>query len=364
MIRLRAGNAQRYGVVPGGSSDEDQAACPRSAGAAGRGRGGYACSGPQASTAIVAAAGVERALVRRGVDPERHAADDRQPRRGAAAAEIARDREALVRRAARTDDRHARARRARASSRGGVRPDHVQHRGRIGKVEQRRRIDRRRSGRSALRRRADQRSRSGVGVERLPLRAELGSARAPPSASISAASGQREDAADRRALGAARARGGRRAGRSATSAAGSRRTAPLTPPAPAARRPGGTPAARSTWPRSTRVAPVEVGDRPRDAQQAVAAARADRAALVEDAQRAQRAVARRGAPRAAPPGESSALRQPARCELALARFGDARQRRSCDARHRLGRRARRPSGARRRRAGRSGRAARPRACAR
>ena len=284
--------------------------CARSLACSARAARGIRALGPARQHGDRPAAGFQRALVRRGVDPERHAADDRQARGRAAASEIARDHQALVRRAPRADDRDRAARRARSSTASRRRADRVQDRGRIGKVEQRRRI-----GRVA----AADRSRAGAQPARRarrPRRAASHSAATAPRAFAAERIDQLLVRTARARRGSPRARPATlempgQPGRRATSAACSRRRrcscGLLDRRLVLAER--GRPqyvAARDA------IAAVEVGDRPRDAQQAVAAAGADRAALVEHPQRTQRAVAGAARRRAAPPGDSSALRQPAR----------------------------------------------------
>ena len=119
MMRLRAGKHQRWPVKPGGISDTtapasiSRACSPRiragygrlrAAGQHGDGRAdGASTTGVAGSAAPSGIAASAR--VRRRIDPERHAGDDRQPRGGETAAERARDLEPVRRGPARADDR-------------------------------------------------------------------------------------------------------------------------------------------------------------------------------------------------------------------------------------------------------------------
>ncbi len=134
MMRLRAGKHQRWPPKPGGISETT---APRSIRLRWRWRmrAGYAVSAPPARTATGGARAwrpsLERAEVRGGVDPERHAGDDGHAGAGQRAAERARDLEAVGRRAAGADDRDRLAGRER-----GGRAGDVEDRRRVGELAQ------------------------------------------------------------------------------------------------------------------------------------------------------------------------------------------------------------------------------------
>ena len=106
MIRLRATKHQRCACAPGGSSE---ITAPRAATAAcsRQPRAGYGTCALAGEHADRPPGRLERAGVRRRVDPEREAGDDRHARRGQPAPERARDLEPVRRRPPRADDRDA-----------------------------------------------------------------------------------------------------------------------------------------------------------------------------------------------------------------------------------------------------------------
>ena len=131
MIRLRATKHQRCALGARAASRRSPRRARRPPRAAASRAPGRRRARSPASTPIVLPGRLERAGVRRRVDPEREAGDDRHARRRQPAAERARDLEPVRRRAPGADDGDAVlvAERARVA-------EHVQHRRRVGEVAQ------------------------------------------------------------------------------------------------------------------------------------------------------------------------------------------------------------------------------------